>query len=59
MVASVDAGGTFPLLAVAVVAGELNFLGVEGSKAICEGEYRGKCFKGGGYFIAGVPITIK
>ena len=38
MVASVDAGGTFPLLAVAVVAGELNFLGVEGSKAICEGE---------------------
>ena len=37
MVTAVDAGGTFPLLTVAVVAGELDFLGVEASEAVSEG----------------------
>ena len=37
MVTAVDAGGTFPLLIVAVIAGELFFFGVEASEAVSEG----------------------
>ena len=45
MVASVDAGGTFPVLTVAVVAGELDFLGVKASEAVSEGKGRWEIFQ--------------
>ena len=48
MVASVDAGGTFPVLTVAVVAGELDFLGVKASEAVSEGKGRNEEGGGGG-----------
>ena len=58
MVASVDAGGTFPVLTVAVVAGELDFLGVEASEAVSEGKGRNEVFKRGGHFCLGISITV-
>ena len=58
MVASVDAGGTFPLLIVAVIAGELFFLGVEASEAVREGKGRHEGFERGGHFCLGISITV-
>ena len=58
MVASVDAGGTFPVLTVAVVAGELDFLGVKASEAVSEGKGRNKVLKRGGHFCLGISITV-
>ena len=58
MVAAVDAGGTFPLLSVAVVSGELDFSGVEASKAVSEGKGRNEGFKRGGHFCWGISITV-
>ena len=58
MVTAVDAGGTFPLLIVAVIAGELFFFGVEASEAVSEGKSRHEGFERGGHFCLGISTTV-